>query len=65
MLVVALWQGPSQSRLLETEQILVYGTLAELNAAGDLPLRQFQVEVQPQHVIDFSHGDSLSGHPFI
>ena len=65
LVVTAIRQRPGQPGLLEADQILADGALAELDAARDLPLRQLQLEGQPQHVVDLSHGDSLSGHPFI
>lgn len=51
--------------MLEAGQVVIDRTLAELEAAGDLPLRQLEIVVQPQHVVNLTHGDSLSGHPFI
>jgi hypothetical protein len=65
VVVEVFCQRLTQASLLETGQILADGTLADLDAARDLPLRHLQSEVQPQHVVDFSHGDSLSGHPLI
>jgi hypothetical protein len=32
-----------------------------VDAAGDLPLAEFLLEVQPQNLFDLSHGLSLSG----
>jgi hypothetical protein len=42
-------------------QIIVHRALADVYAAGDLPLPEFLLEVEPQNLSDLSHGLSLSG----
>jgi len=40
-------QRPAQSRCLKPLQVLVHCALTDVGAAGDLPLPQLQLEVQP------------------
>jgi len=40
----------------------MHRALAEVGAAGDLPLSQLQLEIQPKDFSRLAHGHSLSGH---
>jgi hypothetical protein len=49
--VAVLGRRPSEAALFEAADVIVNGALAELDAAGDLPLGQMQPEVQAEHVV--------------
>ena len=40
----------------------MHRALADVGAAGDLPLPQPEIEMQPQNFSGLAHGHSLSGH---
>lgn len=37
-------------------------TLADVGAVGNLPLPQFQIDIQPKDFTRLAHGHSFSGH---
>src|ERR1700678_2339034 len=53
---------PTQSRRTKTLYVLVHRALADVGAAGDLPLPQLQLEIQPKDFSHLAHGHSLYGH---
>src|ERR1700691_5880281 len=53
---------PTQSRRTKTLYVLVHRALADVGAAGDLPLPQLQLEIQPKDFSRLTHGHSLSRH---
>jgi len=59
--VPLLAQRPAESGRLRSRQILVHRALAGLDAARNLPLAEFLLEVQAQDLLDLPHGLSLSG----
>lgn len=55
-------QGPTQSRRREPFEVIMHRALADVGAAGNLPLPQLEIETQPQNFSGLAHGHSLSGH---
>src|SRR5579863_1957972 len=56
------WQRPTQPRRREPFEVIMDRALADVGAAGDLPLPQLEIEMQPQNFSGLAHGHSLSGH---
>jgi hypothetical protein len=54
-------ERPAQPGRIHPRQIIVDGALTHVGATCDLPLAEFLLEVQPQNLVDLSHGLSLSG----
>jgi hypothetical protein len=54
-------ERPAQAGCLHPRQILVDRALTHVGAARNLPLAELLLEVQPQDLLDLSHGLSLSG----
>ncbi len=52
---------PFEAGVFHARQVLMHRTLADARAAGDLPLAELLLEVQPQNLFNLSHGLSLSG----
>ena len=59
--VPLLAERPANTGRLRSRQILVHRALAGPDAARNLPLAEFLLEVQAQDLFDLSHGLSLSG----
>ena len=55
-------QRPAQPRRRVPLQIIMHRALADVGAAGNLPLHQLKIEIQPQDFSGLAHGHSLSGH---
>src|SRR5215469_13561924 len=55
-------QRPTQPRRREPFEVIMHRALADIGAAGDLPLPQLEIEMQPQDFSGLTHGHSLSGH---
>jgi hypothetical protein len=43
-------------------EVIMHRALADVRAAGGLPLPQFQIEIQPKDFTRLAHGHLLSGH---
>jgi hypothetical protein len=41
----------------------MHRALADVGAAGNPPLPQLEIEIQPQNFSGLAHGHPLSGHP--